>query len=322
VPNQKAGGKGTQQLILDLLKEVATESPSAMNAQDVIGPVLSVAFNFENDGSRTQLCALEIIQALAFHSGCIETMLQPDHDLISMMNILQQRMMQENKVRHTFAAGQALTMIRNASNGRSAFRASQGRQRLMTVLAEENVWGVDVSLRAQALQESLKREKPKRRSRSRATSRSTSRNTSAAVSRELSPNDDRSERVSSIGNHLRHLLPEALQKSLAPIARERASLSRESSASEHSFLPRSISPEGANSAATNAGWAPALPPTRKTPRDELRRRETAQETRERRALRRQREHEAVLGSVSGQLVSLFATLQFHTSPARKQQGIS
>jgi hypothetical protein len=106
-----------------------------------------------SDGTRRQLLALEILQSLAWEQQCIEMMLDSEFDVVTMLSVLQQRMLQEDHKRHSWAAGQALNMIRNSS-------AADGmvllhHQQLRTVLKEEKLWGTDQAMRARALRDSL-----------------------------------------------------------------------------------------------------------------------------------------------------------------------
>ena len=106
-----------------------------------------------SDGTRRQLLALETLLSLAWEQQCIEMMLDSEFDVVTMLSVVQQRMLQEDHKRHSWAAGQALNMIRNSS-------AADGmvllhHQQLRTVLKEEKLWGTDQAMRARALRDSL-----------------------------------------------------------------------------------------------------------------------------------------------------------------------
>lgn len=107
-----------------------------------------------------------------------------------------------------------------------------------------------------------------------------SRSTSVAGSRDGSPSPGDDENASSIRHKFKHLLPETLQKSLAPIALERSKRER----SSHRGSRRSESPTAR--VAANAGWAtpkePGALPSRRRNLPGVTR-ESAEETREKRA---------------------------------------
>ena len=104
-----------------------------------------------SDGTLRQLLALETIQSLAWEQQCIDMMLDSGFDVVTLLSVVQQRMLQEDHKRHSWAAGQALNMIRNSTNGMDLLHHEQ----LRTVLKEEKVWGTDQSMRARALRDSL-----------------------------------------------------------------------------------------------------------------------------------------------------------------------
>ena len=293
-------------MALDLLKEVAAERPAAIAAGDVVGPILSIACDSEHDGNRLQLTALEIIQTLALDGVCVERMLASDLDVIVMLTVVQQRMIQAVNIRHAFAAGQALAMIRKVRTGRR-LDTNQQTHKLMTVLQEESVWGVDTAMRAEALNDFVSTvSRSSRRSRRSDGSRSRC-GSSGASSREQSLSRSRS-RDSSVESQdrisfQRQLPVSSQQESLAPIARGRTTTLKDISDSKFSSVNFALlgsaggssnrlnSPESMTEA-TNAGWKPAdsrLLPSR----------ESAEETRERRAARRKKQREANIGLLLG-----------------------
>ena len=272
-------------IAMNILKEVASEKASAMINDDIIQILLSMAFDSENDGSRRQLLALESLQSLAWEQQCVDMMLDSDFDVVTMLAVVQQRMTQEGHSRHSWAAAQALNSIRNSNIGGSD--AMMYQQRLMTVLQEEHTWGVDESMRAQALRETLMMGGSISRRNSRANSRNTSAANSRASSKERSPSI--AGDLSATNQSLLSILPAFVQESLAPIAMRSSragSLKSDTSSKEVFNAERGRAPGRERSASlTSMGWGDE----KRKAKDGTPRRESAAETRERRAARRELE---------------------------------
>jgi hypothetical protein len=135
----KHGRNNAKSLALELLKSVAMEKPSVLNDQDTIGPVLGVISNSENDGTRLQLSALEIIHSLTWDRSCVRLMLHSDTDVVSLLNLVQDRLRQNFHLRHVYVLGQALDQIRGIGT------RSRTKQNPHLLPVCEDTFGVDMA---------------------------------------------------------------------------------------------------------------------------------------------------------------------------------
>ena len=139
---------------LGVLSEVASRKPLSFGT-DSTGPILSLAFDVDNDGKQTQLKALEIVLSLSWEQQSVDMMASSDYDVIFMLTVVQQRMVQSGHDQHAAVAASALSAIRIACPTHGSTNLPREQSLLAKVLREEALWGVDESMRAGALAVSL-----------------------------------------------------------------------------------------------------------------------------------------------------------------------
>jgi len=186
----KHGMNNATSLALELLKSVAMEKPSVLNDEDTIGPILGVISNSENDGTRLQLSALEIIHSLTWDRSCVRLMLHSDTDVVSLLNLVQDRLRQNFHLRHVYVLGHALDQIRGIGT------RSRAKQNPHLLSVCEDTFGVDM---AQPDKTSIV---PERRNLSPVNLRSTrgrSQNLSPSSSREKNQEERRTSKTKSKG---------------------------------------------------------------------------------------------------------------------------